>query len=72
MSTKASIKCTKNKYEELCKLLHEAIYGNQCVLCPNPRYRTTRFCKPCYNLCPKQKATYDEVTVKVKIRKDKQ
>lgn len=71
MITKNPTQCTKNKYEELCKLLHEAIYGNQCVLCPNIRYRASRFCKPCTDLCPNQKAAYDEVTVKVRIRKDR-
>lgn len=69
MATKAN-KCTTDRYSELCEVLHEAIFGDKCVLCSAPRHGRNKFCKQCYGLCPKTKPVYDEITIRIKIRKD--
>lgn len=69
MATKKN-KCEGSKYSELCEMLHDAIFDNRCVLCSSPRHGRRKFCKQCCDLCPKPAPLYDEITVRIKIRKE--
>lgn len=59
-----------SKCEQLREILTQAIFKDKCMLCGSARNNQARFCSQCNALCPKQKPKYDEVLVRVKIRKE--
>lgn len=64
------MKTQSNRYHELCELLHDAIYGNKCMICAAQRCKQGKLCKKCDDLCGPKRARYDEIAIRIKIHKE--